>query len=209
VSLDQDQEKKRRATLVDVAKLAKVSTSAVSRTFTPGASVSKKTRTRVLKAAEKLGFRPNILARSLMTGRSALIAVVSNAFGNPYIMQIVDTFTLELQHRGLRPLVFNLSSTYDWSETVALMSQYQIDGIAIASSTLSPTFVESVLESGIPTVMAFGRAVGDRRQCRICRQHGRGTNRRQGVPAARLSTPRIHWGSPAGDYHAGPIDRLS
>jgi DNA-binding LacI/PurR family transcriptional regulator len=116
---------------------------------------------RVLKAAEKLGFRPNILARSLMTGRSALIALVSNAFDNPYVMQIIDCFTLELQRRSLRPLVFNLGSTHDWSETVALMSQYQIDGIAIASSTLSPSFVESVAKSGIPTVMAFGRAVGE------------------------------------------------
>jgi DNA-binding LacI/PurR family transcriptional regulator len=46
----------RRATLVDVAERAKVSASAVSRTFTPGASVSKQMRSRVLKAAQELGF---------------------------------------------------------------------------------------------------------------------------------------------------------
>ena len=48
---------RRRVTLEDVAKLAKVSTSAVSRTFTDGASVSKKTRTKVLKAADHLAAR--------------------------------------------------------------------------------------------------------------------------------------------------------
>jgi DNA-binding LacI/PurR family transcriptional regulator len=153
-----DQEKKRRATVIDVAKLARVSPSAVSRTFTPGAAVSKKTRGRVMKAAEKLDFRPNILARSLITGRSALIAVVTNAFSNPYVVDIIDAFTLELQNRSLRPLVFNLGGAHDGTGTVALMSQYQIDGIVLASSTLSPDFVASVGAASIPTVMAFGRA---------------------------------------------------
>lgn len=149
----------RRATLVDVAKLAKVSPSAVSRTFTAGASVSKKTRLRVLKAAEELGFRPNILARSLMTGRSALIGLVSNAFNNPYVMNIIDVFTTELQNRNLRPLVFNFSGKHDWSETLTLMSQYQIDGIVIASSTLDPAFIAKVGGSSIPAVIAFGRSI--------------------------------------------------
>lgn len=151
----------RRATLVDVAKLAKVSPSAVSRTFTAGASVSKKTRLRVLKAAEELGFRPNILARSLMTGRSALIGLVSNAFSNPYVMNIIDIFTTELQYRNLRPLVFNLTGKHDWVETVTLMSQYQIDGMVIASSTLEPEFIAQVGQSNIPAVIAFGRSLGE------------------------------------------------
>ena len=157
----EDGKQSRRATLVDVAKLAKVSPSAVSRTFTAGASVSKKTRLRVLKAAEELGFRPNILARSLMTGRSALIGLVSNAFSNPYVMNIIDVFTTELQNRNLRPLVFNLTGKHDWVETVRLMSQYQIDGIVIASSTLEPEFVARVGKSKIPAVVAFGRSIGE------------------------------------------------
>lgn len=157
----EDEKKGRRATLVDVAKLAKVSPSAVSRTFTSGASVSKKTRLRVLKASEELGFRPNILARSLMTGRSALIALVSNAFNNPYVMNIIDVFTTELQNRNLRPLVFNLTGDHDWPETIKLMFQYQIDGIVIASSTLDPDFVNQVGKSKIPTVIAFGRSMSE------------------------------------------------
>lgn len=151
----------RRATLVDVARLAEVSTSAVSRTFTAGASVSKKTRLRVLKAAEELGFRPNILARSLMTGRSALIGLVSNAFSNPYVMNIIDVFTAELQNRSLRPLVFNLSGKHDWAEVVTSMSQYQIDGMVIASSTLDPELIARVGSSNIPAVIAFGRSLGE------------------------------------------------
>lgn len=152
---------RRRVTLADVAERAKVSTSAVSRTFKPGgAPVAKKTKARVLKAAEELGFRPNILARSLMTGRSAMIALVSNAFENPYVMSILDAFTIELQNRNLRPVVFNLSHDYDRKEVVTLMAQYQIDGVLIASSTIDPAFIENVNKAQIPAVIAFGREVG-------------------------------------------------
>ena len=159
---EQNGHKRRRGpTLVDVAKLAKVSPSAVSRTFTIGSSVSEETRGRILKAAGKLGYRPNLLASSLMTGRSSLIALASNAFNDPQVMTIIDTFTTELQHRHLRPLIFNLSRANDWAGTVTMMSQYQIDGIIIASSTLNQTFVRDVLKSGIPTVIAFGRDINE------------------------------------------------
>ena len=65
-----------RVTSIQVAKRAGVSQSAVSRVFTPGASVSKKTADKVKKAAEELGYRPNILARSLITGKSRIIGLM-------------------------------------------------------------------------------------------------------------------------------------
>ena len=61
---------KGHVTSIDVARLANVSQSAVSRTFTPGASVSEATREKVMDAARKLGYRPNAHARSLTTKRS-------------------------------------------------------------------------------------------------------------------------------------------
>lgn len=152
----------RRATLDDVAKKASVSASAVSRTFTPGASVSKKTRQRVLKAAEEIGFQPNVLARSLMTGRSDLIALVTNAFANPFINSVIDVFTSELQERNLLPLVFNLKGDFDWNHAVNLIRQYQIDGVIVASSTIDVLFLEKILDAKVPLIQAFGRYLGTR-----------------------------------------------
>ncbi|MFS0559969.1 LacI family DNA-binding transcriptional regulator [Terribacillus sp. 179-K 1B1 HS] len=54
---------KRIISAIEVAKLANVSQSTVSRVFTPGASVSEKTRKKVMKAAEELNYQPNALAR--------------------------------------------------------------------------------------------------------------------------------------------------
>ena len=65
-------------TLKEVAERAGVSRSAVSRTFTEGASVSQKTRKKVEKAANELGYSPNALASSLTTGRTKLIGLISN-----------------------------------------------------------------------------------------------------------------------------------
>ena len=96
-------------TLKEVAARAGVSRSAVSRTFTEGASVSAKTRRKVEKAAAELGYSPNALASSLTTGRTKLIGLISNNFHNPIFLEVFDRFTRGLQDRGLRPLLVNLS----------------------------------------------------------------------------------------------------
>ena len=80
-------------TLKDVAELAGVSRSAVSRTFTQGASVSIKMRRKVEQAAKELGYSPNALASSLTTGRTKLIGLVANNFHNPIFLEVFDLFT--------------------------------------------------------------------------------------------------------------------
>ncbi|KUF12119.1 LacI family DNA-binding transcriptional regulator [Pseudoponticoccus marisrubri] len=157
-----DTPKVRRATLGDVARRANVSTSAVSRAFTPGGSVSKTTRQKILKAAREVGFQPNVLARSLATGRSHMIALVTNAFGNPFINSVIDVFTTELQDQRLLPLTFNLKGNFDWGEAVNLILQYKVDGVIVASSTVDEVFLERIHDSEIHLIQAFGRYQGDR-----------------------------------------------
>lgn len=145
------------ATLKDVAERAGVSRSAVSRTFTSGASVSDKMRRRVEKAASELGYSPNFLARSLTTRRTKLIGLVSNNFQNPIFLEIFDLFTRELQDRGLRPLLVNLSDETEPENSVRMLRQYSVDGVVVASSTLSPDFAKAFRDAGVPVVHSFGR----------------------------------------------------
>jgi len=144
-------------TLKDVAEKAGVSRSAVSRTFTPGASVSAKTRKKVEEAAEKLGYSPNALASSLTTGRTKLIGLVSNNFHNPIFLEVFDLFTRGLQDQGLRPLLVNLSDEVDAAHSVRLLRQYSVDGVIVASSTLPQDFAYSFRAAGVPVVHSFGR----------------------------------------------------
>ncbi|MDV7143341.1 LacI family DNA-binding transcriptional regulator [Tropicimonas sp. TH_r6] len=144
-------------TLKDVAQRAGVSRSAVSRTFTDGASVSPKMRRKVEKAASELGYSPNALASSLTTGRTKLIGLVSNNFHNPVFLEIFDLFTQGLQELGLRPLLVNLTDETEPDGSVQMLKQYSVDGVVLASSTLPPAFAQAYREAGLPVVHSFGR----------------------------------------------------
>lgn len=143
-------------TLQDVAERAGVSKSAVSRTFTPGASVSARTRAKVEAAAADLGYRPNVLASSLTTGRTSLVGLISNNFTNPYFLEIFDSFTRALQNAELRPLLINLSAEEDAARSLSMLRQYNVDGVIVASSTLPPEFAAVFHDAGLPVVHAFG-----------------------------------------------------
>lgn len=144
-------------TLKEVAERAGVSRSAVSRTYTPGASVSEKTRRKVQKAARELGYSPNALASSLTTGRTKMIGLISNNFSNPVFLTVFDQFTRGLQQRGLRPLLVNLTDETDPDHSVQMLRQYSVDGVIVASSTLPPAFSKAFRDAGMPVVHSFGR----------------------------------------------------
>ncbi len=145
-------------TLKEVAALAGVSRSAVSRTFTEGASVSAKTRSKVEKAAKELGYSPNALASSLTTGRTKLIGLISNNFHNPIFLEVFDQFTRALQERGLRPLIVNLTDETEPANSVRMLRQYSVDAAIVASSTLPPSFAMAFHDAGVPVVHTFGRS---------------------------------------------------
>ncbi len=148
-------------TLKEVAQRAGVSQSAVSRAFTDGASVSSKTRKKVEKAANELGYSPSLIARSLATRRTKLIGLVANNFQNPVFLEVFDLFTRTLQERGLRPLLVNLSEETDPQHSVKMLKQYSVDGVVVASSTLPPIFAKAFKDAGLPVVHAFGRVSSD------------------------------------------------
>jgi DNA-binding LacI/PurR family transcriptional regulator len=149
-----------RVTARDVATFAGVSASAVSRTFTKDASVSPATKTKVVDAARVLGYRPNILARSLTTKRTELIGLISNNFENPLFLEILDHFTRRLQKRGLRPLLANLTEGEPPDGALNMLLQYSVDGVIIVSSSLHRKLLRSCTEARLPAVQAFGRPAG-------------------------------------------------
>lgn len=145
-------------TAQQVATLAGVSVSAVSRTFTKDASVSPRMRERVSQAAQQLGYRPNHLARSLMTGRSGLVGLVSNHFGNPAFLPVFDRVTQAMQQHGLRPLLANLDHEHGAQAALDMMLQYRVEGVLIASSSPPAGFASSCLAAGLPVLHVFGRS---------------------------------------------------
>lgn len=144
-------------TLRQVADRAGVSPSAVSRAFTPGASVAPRTRALIEEAARTLGYVPSALASALTTGRTQMIGLIANNFQNPVFLEVFDRFTRGLQDRGLRPLLVNLSGSMDRDAAARLLRRYSVDGVIVASSTLPPDFALGFRQAGLPVVHSFGR----------------------------------------------------
>ncbi|OZI34785.1 LacI family transcriptional regulator [Bordetella genomosp. 10] len=136
----------------DVADLANVSQSAVSRTFTPGASVSEETRRKVLAAAQKLGYRPNALARSLITRRSRIVALVMSYLENQFYPLVIEKLSQKLQKEGYHVLMFIAEVDEAADGVLAEILQYQVDGIVMASAMLSPNIARGCAEVGVPVV---------------------------------------------------------
>ena len=140
------------ATSLDVARLAQVSQSAVSRTFTPGASVSEATRTKVEAAARKLGYRPNAIARTLITRRSRMIGVVMSYLENQFYPVVLEKLSQRLQRDGYHVLLF-IADTRQTDAVLAEILQYQVDGLVMASTSMSSALALRCEEAGIPVVL--------------------------------------------------------
>ncbi|MEZ5535642.1 MAG: LacI family DNA-binding transcriptional regulator [Thiolinea sp.] len=150
---------KTSVTSTDVAKLANVSQSAVSRTFTPGASVSEETRDKVLAAAQQLGYRPNKLARSLISGRSRIVGLVVAYLENHFYPLVIERLSRDLQSHGYHVLLF-MTEPGKQDEVIQEILQYQIDGVVLASVTLSSHIAEECAALGVPVVL-FNRYIPD------------------------------------------------
>lgn len=149
---------KAHVTSFDVARLAQVSQSAVSRTFTPGASVSEATRQRVLEAAQRLGYRPNAHARSLITGRSRIVGLVLSYLENLFYPVALQRLAERLQADGYHLLLF-VNDNPNADDLVTELMQYHVDGIVLAATTLSSALARSCADAGIPVVL-FNRVMG-------------------------------------------------
>ena len=141
-----------RATSYDVARLAGVSQSAVSRCFRDGASVSPDKRARVEAAAERLGYAPNKIARSLITRRSHIIGLLvteRTARGYPDLLLEMDR---AIQRSGNRMLLFTITDDAALAAALADILAYSLDGV-IAGITVPLAFLEACARRRIPVVL--------------------------------------------------------
>ena len=148
-----------RATSYDVARLAGVSQSAVSRCCKPGASVSAKTRAKVMKASDELGYQPNAIARGLITRRSNIVAVITTEFTNLNYPEMMSHLNAQLSEHGVHILLFTVGAASDMRVVLDQIWQYQVDGI-IAASQFSDGQIEQCRKRGIPLVF-YNRVFSD------------------------------------------------
>ena len=142
----------RRATSYDVARIAGVSQSAVSRCFAPNASIAPAKRELILKVAAEIGYRPNALAQALISKRTNLVAVLISNLTNLYYPEVLAGLSASLTDRDVRVLLFNLNAESEVDEVIDQVWRHSVDGV-IAAARLSEQQLRQFAEHQILVVM--------------------------------------------------------
>lgn len=144
---------RRPVTSYDVAKLAGVSQSAVSRAFTEGGKVSATTREKIKAAAAQLGYRPSFVARSLITRRSNLVGVVVPGLMNPFYAVIVDELSRAFNEMGYRVLLFSMHGDGSTDPILEDVLRHRVEALILVSTMLSSHFAEECQQNGLPVLL--------------------------------------------------------
>lgn len=157
---------RKSATSYDVARLAGVSQSAVSRAFSEGAPIAAATRARVFEAARELGYQPNAIARSMSSARndphqrSGMIGLIVTRLQDPFFSHLIAGFSRDIQARGWQILLFTVDSQDEVDPALTSLMRFKVDGVVILSAILSEHMAGLCKASGIP-VLLYNRSAGD------------------------------------------------
>ncbi len=137
------------ASAQEVARLAGVSRSAVSRAFTPGASISADTRAKVEAAATELGYHVNHLARGLMRQQTGIVCLVVADIHTPYLSRLLESLSRSLQEAGKVVMVLNAGRASGNVEGALRQTlNYRADATVVLSGTPYRSIAQSCLDSG-------------------------------------------------------------
>ena len=146
----------RQVTISEVAKLAGVHPSTVSRALNPATRsvVNEKTVRRVKSAAESLNYVPNIMARGLRTRLSMTIGVIIPDLTNPIFPAIMRGIEGHLGPLGYTTLLADVDGdTALEGHAISSLVQRQVDGLIIATGVEQSSLVKALAQSGVPVVL--------------------------------------------------------
>ncbi|WP_320127619.1 LacI family DNA-binding transcriptional regulator [uncultured Sphaerochaeta sp.] len=144
---------KRNVTSREIAHLAGVSQATVSRSFNYPDKVSPETRKKIFGLANRLEYSPNVIAKSLVSSKTNIIGAVIEDFENPFYVSFVHRLAEKLATYGKKILLFNPRGDEGIQKLLQEARGFRIDGLIVASATLSQQLTEREIPTSIPVVM--------------------------------------------------------
>lgn len=145
----------RRITIKDLSKFLSLSTSTISRALLHDKNVNEETRKRVLDAAEKLGYKPNLTALSLQSGQSKTIGFVVPEMITPFSSKVLKGIQNILYPLGYR-IIITQSDEDPLIErkNLQLMEEFNVDAIIInlCHETQNNDMYEHIMNQGTPLI---------------------------------------------------------
>ena len=128
--------RRKAITARELARLIGVSQSAVSRAFTPGASIAPDVREKILRYAADLDYHPNAIASMLSKSRTNIVGIVVSEMQNPFYPLLLEKLSRELQRIGLQSLLFNITKGSNLDAQISALRRYNVDAVIILSATM-------------------------------------------------------------------------
>lgn len=136
----------------DLARLAGVSQSTVSRVLTNHPRVKAETRQRVLEVLEEHDYSPNLVARAMKTGRTGTVGVFVTRVTSPFHAGLLDAIGRKLSAAGLQMTLWNIQ--HDTHDVASLaVRQRLVDGFIFTSALLGHSPDKVAIQAGVPTVL--------------------------------------------------------
>jgi DNA-binding LacI/PurR family transcriptional regulator len=148
-----------RPTLESVAVAAGVSRGTASRALNGGVNVSPKAMQAVLKAAESLGYRPNLAARSLARGRTGSVGLIvsetdDRLFNDPFFAAITRGIHHQLAASGTQLVLTLAQSQVERAQALRFAAGRHLDGVLLLSLRSGDPLPQALVEAGVPVVLA-------------------------------------------------------
>lgn len=143
----------RRPKMADVARMAGVSITTVSRSYNEPEAVSEKIRSRIAEAARTLGYVPNVMAGSLAAKRSKTVAVVVPTLNNSVFALMLEEMSRVLNHNGYQVMLASSDYSVEIEEDlVKSLLSWSPAGIVLVGRHHSRNTLRTLVEDGLPVV---------------------------------------------------------
>ncbi len=148
------------ATIYDVARAAGVGPSTVSYALSGKGTIAEATRAKILRLAEELGYRPNLVARSLITQHTHTIGLILPNIANPFYGEVAQAVERRAHRAGYRVYVANTDGDARLGdELLEDLAARQVDGVIAMSGGLSLECIRAASDGGLPVVSCMWNEV--------------------------------------------------
>ncbi|MBE9665740.1 LacI family DNA-binding transcriptional regulator [Mucilaginibacter boryungensis] len=144
---------KKNYTSQDVAEVAGVSQSTVSRVFAGNTNVSDKKRKKILEVAEQLDYKPNAQARSLITRKTMMVGIIMRNMRDPFYSAVLEIFHTRLSPLGYQLIFINSENEEIQESEIAKLLEYNVEGVIVTDALLSPAAAKKLKRYDIVSIL--------------------------------------------------------
>jgi DNA-binding LacI/PurR family transcriptional regulator len=144
----------KKLTIMDIAKMAGVSRQTISRVLNNKPEVNEATRKQVLRIIEEHGFQPSLQARSMVTRKTNMIALLLPDISNPFFAEIVRGIERTLRENSLNVFLMTTEEDVELENSyIQLSRNYNVDGMILCSPRLDDANLRKLIPGISPVVL--------------------------------------------------------